>query len=277
MTVALFWLGPMRIVHRISFAGRPEYTARLDHLGVRVPESGFVSFELDEADTRWAAIKSWVERTGVVDIIRTEFAADEIDGAPWLEFEPTWHWSYPQPNENDFGYLKATYDLTSFCSTCGIGLRQRAPFQVKREPNWGRCGMLQLNWVFDEYFVRRDHEELFASFDVPVRAVVNRKGERLESIVQLDVAQLVDVKADGLGYEKCPVCGRIKYDPIVRGPFPPIEDVPSVHAVKTRQYFGSGASAYRAVLVSAELGREVRAHQIKGISLYPVSSKSMCR
>jgi hypothetical protein len=93
-------------------------------------------------------LRKWGHSEGHVT---TEFSKEEIDSARWIEVG-AWHHGYPQP-EDDFGYLRATYDLSEWCDACGIGLKQKASFQMKGEPRWGRRAILQLNWVFDELFV----------------------------------------------------------------------------------------------------------------------------
>ena len=35
-----------------------------------------------------------------------------------------------------------------------IGAKQVSPFRMKESPNWGRRSILQMNWLFDEYFVK---------------------------------------------------------------------------------------------------------------------------
>ena len=115
--------------------------------------SGLVTFELDESDPRWTVLKEWIVRREVLDIVSTKFSAAEIAKAEWVALESEWHCGYPQPDKLDLGYRAATYDLAHYCERCGTGLRQRAPFRMNGEPAWGRKGILQLNWVFDEYFV----------------------------------------------------------------------------------------------------------------------------
>jgi hypothetical protein len=109
--------------------------------------------DIDEASDAWPAVRDWLTRHRAVDFVTTKFSSSEIAEAAWLELQPEWHHGYPQPNEGEFGYRRATYDSSDWCDECWMGLKQNAPFQMKGEPKWGRRGILQLNWVFDEYFV----------------------------------------------------------------------------------------------------------------------------
>src|SRR6267154_2692942 len=57
----------------------------------------------------------------------------------------------PRTHEK-MGYLAATFDLTEFCRNCGVGKKQIAPFQMRKDPGLKSTSMMQLNWVFDEFF-----------------------------------------------------------------------------------------------------------------------------
>jgi hypothetical protein len=212
------------------------------------------------------------DRWRVFDSLTTEFTKGEIEAARWLDVVPDWHHGYPQPDE-DFGYLRVTYDLAEWCDACGIGLKQKAPYQMKGEPKWGRRGILQLNWVFDEYFVTPEiWSSFFKPFGIACRPVTNTKGAELKTVVQLVAEEEVGIVTDGLTPERCAKCGRVKYLPVTRGFFPALTTKPSGAIVKTREYFGSGAAAHRRVLVSQELARALVAAKVRGASLWPVQS-----
>jgi hypothetical protein len=207
------------------------------------------------------------------DFISTKFSKKELAEAQWLELVPDWHHGYPQPNEEAFGYREATYELTGFCERCGIGMKQRAPFQLKAEPKWGRNGILQLNWVFDEYFVTpQAWRTLFKPRGIACRPVLNTKGVELETVVQLRIEEEVGIVTEGLAREQCPSCGRMRYLPVTRGPFPASTSEPTRVMVKTREYFGSGAAAHQRVLVSRELAHALVVARVRGASLRPVGA-----
>ena len=216
-------------------------------------------------------MQRWIAARRAVDIVRTNFSKQEIADARWLELVPDWHRGYPQPKEGVFGYLEVTYDTSQYCPECGIGLRQKAPFQMKAEPKWGRNGILQLNWVFDEYFVKSAvWANIFEPHGIGCRHVQNTRGKELKTVVQLVVERETDIVNDGLPMEKCTRCGRVKYIPVTRGPFPALACEPAGHMVKTRQYFGSGASAHKGVIISQVLARARSAKNIRGASVIPV-------
>jgi hypothetical protein len=209
-----------------------------------------------------------------VDFITTRFSDYELANAHWLELVPDWHDGYPQPDELDFGYRDATYDLTHFCDRCGVGMRQKAPFQMKREPKWGKRGILQLNWMFDEFFVQPDvWTTVFKPHGVESRSVLNISGAMLKTVVQLVTNDEVGIVTKGLTTEEtvCTKCGRTKYLPVKRGPFPALRSEPSAAMLKTKEYFGSGAAAAKRVLISQGLARSLASHGVLGASVKPVA------
>lgn len=232
-----------------------------------------MSFDVNEASEAWPALKVWIERRRAADLATTRFSAAEIAEARWLEVVPDWHYGFPQPKQDDSGYLAVTYDVTDYCARCGIGLKQKAPFQMKSEPKWGRNGLLQLNWIFDEYFAKPDvWATVFRPFGIGTRPVNSTKGAELKTVVQLIVDGEVGVVTDGLTAQKCVTCERVKYVPVTRGPLPPLTSEPAAAMVKTTEYFGSGAGASKQVIVSKALAHGLSSHHVRGVSLKPVSS-----
>jgi hypothetical protein len=147
---------------------------------------------------------------------------------------------------------------------------------MKNEPKWGKKQILQLNWVFDEFFVHPAvWESVFQPLGVGRLSVVHhRTGKMLKTVVQLDikdVAESVLAVQEKYPSETCPICGRTKYLPISRGFFPPFESAQSSRLCRTREYFGSGASAWNAIIASAEVYRKIRDHSLAGVSFVPLS------
>jgi hypothetical protein len=269
----------MQIIHRISIASSMEVKRELAELGIVVADSRLVmTFEVDEADSSWPALIGWIARHRALDIVSTRFTKRELADARWLKLIPDWHHGYPQPHEDVFGYRQATYDLTDWCKQCGIGMRQKAPFQMKGEPRWGKRSILQLNWVFDEYFVTPNAwSAVFKPHSIGCRPVMNRKGIELGTVVQLVIDEEVGIKTEGLAFECCEKCHRMKYLPVTRGPSPPLVEVPTQAMAKTHEYFGSGGSAHKSVIVSRDLAGALMAEKLRGASLRPVASGSLPR
>lgn len=265
----------MKIIHRISVTATPSVRQDLRLVDIIV-DDGFVSFDLNEDDDRWKIVEPRLKEWGAVDVPQTKFTARELRDAEWLQMAPSWHHGYPQPDEDNFGYRSITYDTEEHCQSCGITGRQKAPFRMKSEPKWGARSILQLNWVFDEYFATPSaYRGVFAPLNVLSRGVENSAGDRqLDTVVQLVVSTEVSVALDGYPAVPCGFCSRKKFEPIVRGKFPVLKDTPSSHLSHTRQYFGSGGSAHRAIIVSQELYRAILDRKLKGATFVPVCTPS---
>ena len=145
---------------------------------------------------------------------------------------------------------------------------------MRGEHNWGRNSILQLNWVFDEYFVTPElWRRVFEPNGIGCRPVTNARAVELTAVVQLDIREDADVSTTDLAFEGCGRCGRRKYLPITRGPFPHLVTSPRADMAKTRQYFGSGASAFHGVLVSQKLCRILRDQKVRGVEYKPVAAE----
>ncbi len=269
----------MRFIHRICLRANRAQQRELEALGVKLLKSlplpgeigdPLFAFDVDEGLPNWPRLRDLFQEWDAADLLRTEFSQRELDSARWLEIG-AWHHGYPQPDELDFGYLEATYNLVDWCDRCGIGKKQKAPFQMRREPKWGRKGIMQLIWVYDELFVTPDvWSSVFKPYGVGCRPVMNTKQLELETVVQLVIEEEVGLVAAGLPAERCGECERLKYLPVARGPFPALAAEPSQASARTREYFGSGGEADQRLLISREVAAALRAASVRGASLTPV-------
>lgn len=265
----------MQIIHRVSVASSAAVRKELAAFGITVPVDGLATFVVEEGECEaWPALRDWISSRKAVDIVTTKFSDKEILEADNLELVPDWHHGYPQPDEDNLGYRRKTYDLTEWCQVCGIGMKQRAPFQLKSEPKWGARSILQLNWVFDEYFVTPEiWSTVFQAHAVACRPVEDTRGRELKTVVQLVISEEVSVIDTNLPKECCRTCGREKLLPVARGPFPRLKKGPRVIA-KTQQAFGSGQQADKRVIISTPLARALLASNVKGASVRPVQASS---
>ena len=204
----------MEIFHRFAIGAR--FSEQFPAVGVDLPESKdlILVFEIAEDDPRWRDVErlaKYIGNGGAGHTLTTGFSRSELDAAEYLSMLPSWHHGYPQP-EDDFAYREATYDLSDYCEVCGIGARQVAPFRFKKPPSWGIRSILQLNWVFDEYFVKHEvWESVFRPYGTKCRPVVlDKTGAEIESVVQLEIPNLVELQMVDYPYEECSTCGRKK-------------------------------------------------------------------
>lgn len=267
----------MKIQHRVSLNATPSVRAELERLGVDIGgndamPSGMVTFVVDESALSWPRVAELAGELDALDLVSTKFTKKEIEQAGWAQLEPSWHHGYPQPDDSENGYLAATYDLSGYCAACGTGAVQKAPFQFKAEPKWGSRTVLQLNWVFGEYFVTPQvWSKAFEPLGVGCEKVLDTKGRELATVVQLVVAEEVDLDVEGLPAEQCAACGRTKYLPVAKGWAPRVLGSPTAALVRSAQDFGSGASAYREVLAKRPFAATAASNGIKGVSFKPAA------
>ncbi len=249
----------------------PSEAQSLTSLGLEVTEDGWALFDIDEADSRWPYVESLLACKGKGTIVTTKFTKKELDSAACLTIGALLYHGHPEPHDDDDGYLVLTYDLSDYCEECGLGKRQKAPLRMRGEPRWGKRGLIQMYWVYDELFVTPAvWETVFAPFGIGKREVLSHGGKELRTVVQLVIEGEADVETTDLLPESCSACGRTKYAPHVRGCFPPLAGPPPAALAKTRQWFGSGGQAFQELLVSRELRQALLAAGVKGAGFTPL-------
>jgi hypothetical protein len=270
----------MKVIHKISVGGSAKVKRELASLGVSARDVGnavvgeLLQFRVSEADPEWGEIRQRLDKWQAVDVPETSFSAGEMKSAESLAMVADWHHGYPQP-EDDFAYREATYDTSGYCPSCGIGLVQKAPFRMQGEPKWGKRSILQLNWVFDEYFCTPEAwETTLCDCGFGQREVLDAtSGVPLKTVIQLTVDKVADASLD-INAPTCGCNGHDKYEPVTRGFFPRPRGNESVRVFKTREWFGSGASAHKAVIVSQGVRRRIVESKLKGVSFVPLASAS---
>ncbi|WP_299624979.1 hypothetical protein [Pelagibius sp.] len=258
----------MKIIHRVSLSVSFNEKQAFGALGIQLDE-GFSSFDIEESDPRWPQVAELIEGFQAVDIATTKFSAKEIRHAKRLQVAADNHQGYPEPSD-DFGYLNVTYDCSNHCPECGCGLVQKAPFRIKLRPKHGRRHIFGLNWVFDELFVSAEAwKQVFKPHGLQKRPVLDAKpGRELQRFVQLSIPQ-TDLGFDLTDYpsETCPHCGRTKWEPVSRGFFPKLKGDCDLPLFKAAPYFGSGASAHHALIMSPALYRAAQYAKLRGLSV----------
>lgn len=274
----------MRIMHRLTIGKQQgPLLAALNDAGLPVEQPaggiGPVFIDISEQDSRWGMVQEAIKALSVgyfADDIWTEFTEPERAQATFLKLGTCWTSGYPQPEELPvpgacyLPFEAETYDLTLHCPACGCGKKQRAPFQMKREPSWGRRAIMKLNWVNDEVFVRMDvWEALFKPLGVDGKQVLHyRTKSPLKTVVQLVINKLVRLEETKGQGTLCAVCGRLKYPPLSRGFFPAPVNVNGPIA-KSEEYFGAHVMAFREILVSGGLYRQLSVAGVKGADFLP--------
>lgn len=235
--------------------------------GAKLPWGGtFIGLDIGEFDKRWATAQPIIERYKVTEFLFTKFSDAEWNAAKTFCLLSKSHWGYPQP-EDDFAYLSETYDLREYCSKCGIGARQVRPFRIRKVPLLKRNAM-QLNWVFDEFFVSYEvWAEVFKPFGVECWPVVlHSTGSEIGSVVQLRIEHMVDLTIEQ--ESACSTCGRPKTQLDFKGFAPaPFEMLASI--CRSTQYFGSGSAAFNRIMISTSLYMQIKKAKLRGLQFYP--------
>jgi hypothetical protein len=260
----------MKIIHRIYGEFTKQHQVLLSRLGKEV-KVGFDGFEIEENEAFHNLMVHFPEPR-FYDSYGTLFETKEIDAAQYLVAEPVWGANgYPMP-DNDFGYFESTYGNGNICRSCGIVSKQAAPFALKKEPEWKNRKMFGLHWAFGEVFVPTEvYEEVFRSKGVEGMQVLHwKKKTPIEGVVQLIIPiSSVALKMGNHPSEVCSKCGKRKYNPQNRGFLAGFETPTDVEMVKSQEYFGSGASAFRKIIVSQGFRKELMKQGIK-MQYYPL-------
>lgn len=273
----------MDVIHRFFENSNEAFRAFLDRCAIpyKYEENilgNFVTLEIAESDPQWQIVREAYQGFGAVDSRRLEFTSGEIRNAEWVELGVTSHFGYPQP-EDDFGYHSVTYRPGSACEHCKIGTEQVAPFRFRKPPTQKRSHLLQLNWVFDEFFVRDEVRHTLEAtgitgiqFSAPV---LHRTGEVIAGWYQMHIPAALSplLLTEGLRTETCGSCGKHKFNhplaEMLRFRQGALNGFPDVF--KTWEWFGSGGRAFRVVLVSKRFVDVILRNKWRGIFLQPVS------
>jgi len=270
----------VKVVYRFSIAWNRSRVVQLERLGLtveqRVPEAeggGLAICVVEEGHPSWAETSQLMKSWKAFTYIDTEFSSEEILGAEYCHLVGEHNSSYPQPEDE---FRDVTYDTSDYCSNCGIGSTQRAPFRVRNQLKWGRNDFLRLFLVPDEFFMKAERwKDLLAPQGVAAREVADVRGKALDSVVQLDINERVALDLGDIEGEVCPACGRQRYLPHSRGFFPAPLNPPEVPMFRSQQYFGVGHSGFNCILVDASMAEFIVAKGLKGVRLWPCAPASV--
>lgn len=286
----------MQILHRIATTSSNPVWSAIESAGIAIEKRSFIWVALvPDEHPCWPDISA---RLGEYDsTIVNKFSGQDVAGAEWLCIFAKGHHGYPQPEE---GWWERTYEATTRCRKCGFVTEQRAPFRLRGEPAASHSQFLQLNWVFDEFFVRPAVRDALLAAELTgiefVPPVIHRSGlpsltvdqmritSALRPAIDTSALQTVTCKMNNeesaSAFAPGPIlesssdfCGRTKYHLRHRGPLQleraAFEGAPDV--VRTAERFGSGGLAFRATIVSQRFRELVAAAKWRGLSFEPVA------
>jgi hypothetical protein len=212
--------------------------------------------------------------------------------AKFFEVLASGHHGYPQPQDD---YLRTVYETA--CLRCGIHGRQIHPFRVRKSPLAPHSAFLQLNWVFDAFFVHPKVADILALAGItgigfgPV--VDHRTGREIDDRVQLLIETIVSCaettrlfamtcrpdneeiirlrgrfptwKSNFANYPPETYCGRLKHHRPTAVGISNLEDRDLPDVFQTEEWFGSGAGASRLTLASERLVEVVQQLGWRGV------------
>jgi len=222
-------------------------------------DQGYFSIDLDEASEQYKKMEGFILKNSFYhDVIGTRFTKQEIDTAEVLCFLGAPSFAYPEPQEP--AYLNATY--ADVCHKCGIYGDQKADFVIRKDIRLSKNKLASLHWVFGELFCDIDIYDSFFKSKLPFRSLEIKGGNKSDFIRQFVLPELQrGLELSHLSQEICDECGRIKYSPTIIGFFPLPKQV-DFFIAKTKEFFGSGHSAYQKILVSNVAMKELIKHKL---------------
>lgn len=302
----------MKINHRIALRHDDPFWHHIERLGLdyergspdNVLRLAISVLNVTEDHAQWPEVERLLAKYGpATHSVSNKFTKAELGAAEWLELSALGHHGYPQP-ERDFGYKEATYDVSDACRICGIGRVQNAPFRLRSEFKASHSQVVQLNWVFDEFFLRPEACDGLLGAAITgidfLAPVIHKNDRPSEQVAQMIVKTTLPPALDPTGLEPVtckpqneewqalqrlipsrpapgphcggPYCGRIKYHRMRKGPFRfgrnAFAGAPDV--VKSHEWFGSGGAAFRLVLVSQRFRQCFVAAKWRGVSFEPI-------
>jgi len=270
----------MNVMHRIIFRSNNKRTYEFfSNLDLKIKtNAGLSIIIIGENHIEWDKIRNFIndKTLEITDFqLETHFTKTEMEHADFFAIHPSWHFEYPQPKEN-FVYEAITYNPENVCKNCGIKLKPINSFEIKKNPKWGKRNIVQLNWIFDEYFVSCNlKNQLEKNSDIKFKSVNNYKTKIiLDDIFQINIYEYIDLNMPaGTDFEQCKICKQIKYLPHTRGffPSPKSSNFTITHSV---QSFGSACNSYHAVLINKDIYNLFNRIGVNGISYTPCCANS---
>lgn len=247
-----------------------------------------IEFYLYEDNPDFRLIKQDISNFIQPFTFETEYEKNDFKNAGWF-IASTGQYQYPQPEDE---YLEKTFDLSNFCSLCGIGRLQNAPFRLKTEPKQHNNQFWGLHWEFFALFVREEAKNILEKEKIKgirfSKPVLNKKNLEIDRFYQLHVDTILNKGFDSYNTKtitckinneerlntdlnsKC--CGSIKFHHPMIGGYLFDNSIFNIDydIVQSNEYFGSGGSANRITIVSKRFKDLVEKNKLKGLTFIPI-------
>jgi len=240
-----------------------------------------------------------IQKLKSFDFLHQVSAIDEkkdIKNAQWF-WMSSGAYQYPQPEDN-FGYLNTSFNLDKYCSTCGMVKTQNNPIRLKKIPKQHKKQFWGVHWIHDAIFVRPEARKLLESEKIKgvtfKKVMLHKKNSEIVDFYQLIINTELDkglvtedlqtvtckyMNEEDVEFEESErnskdsnFCGSIKYHFPIRSGITfkksIFEGAPEI--VKSKEYFGSGAKAFKLTLVSKRIKELIEVNKLKGLTFRPM-------
>ncbi len=253
----------MEIVHTLTVSRRNPLCPELIEMGGKLAGTICTLF-VGENDEKFSFVENWanthrlvLKRGGAL------FSPAEIDGASWLEIGVS-AFSYPEP-QNDYSVIFGV----AACSKCRVGA-QDIPRTLSRRPT-AKQRLFGTNWLHDDLFAANEvWEETFQPIGIESRPFYGLNGKPVDTHVQLIIETQANIDISQTEFEDCDSCGQRKYGFDRFNFFPRLKNEPTLPIVRTKQWFGSGGTAFHPILINQELRKKFNQQRFK-IGYWPLS------
>lgn len=242
----------MKIKYHVALNWSDEQIKIMNQFEV-YPVKGFTAVQIEEE--KYKLLKNYIEKwRGSGGIRYPEFTKEELKQSILSAKGGGHEHGYPMPDDNG-GYKELTYNLSDYCSHCGIGLKQKNAFRLKSVPASGKKQIFSLIWIDDELFVEKSiYDEVFKPLNIKCREVLKYKKDiPFEDTVQLvleETTEKLNLKDNPI--EACNYCERVKYQATPQGFYPVYRNI-IAPIFKSSDYFGSGGAAGKRIFITKEL------------------------
>lgn len=263
----------MKRKHRATVFCTPENREPLEKVGLFL-DTGIHNLVYYDSDPYWPTVRTLFAQLGIEVYPDIEFEESDMNEAQCFRMAGLWYYSYPQPMDLD-RYRMNTYVPEDLCLSCGVHGSQVNPFKIVRAPRLTKKHIFALNWVWDELFVERKFfENVLLQFGVKQRPVVDKKGEVVESIVQLDIDRYVPLYLqENHVASYCDGCKRTKYKPFTAQYIAYPKQETDVHLFKSEQFFGYWHAANQVIIVSRALYETLATYTAENLLFQPCKSQ----
>lgn len=272
----------MRISSKITFHMNPAEAEKiLSPLGQKtVKDDTMQVAELFACTDKYDSLINTLKELNVDygEFKRFVYSKKEIESAELLYAIQNAYCGYPQPDD-DFGYIKVSYDLNSGCPNCSHGLLQNRPLRTLK-PKMGSNDIAALHWEYEFIITSRlkniiEQEGLTGCEFWPV--IDHRKNIDRDDVYQLYIAGRMPPMSIETYFtiedlrKPCILCGRSK-SIIAKGQ--KVYDRATLGDIKdfnrTQEWLGGGYSVHQVPIVSKRVYDVFNKNKIRGVRFEPV-------